>query len=168
MAKQEPAAKPQDQTSPETEAEKKLQMLVDQVKQSHRYFTVKKKSNRRPALIFKILTTGLSAVVTILLGVKNVGVNSTALHNIALGISAFMTIISAWGSFFDYNKLWVQYTKTADELELLLTDILFYQEGNTHVDLQYVSDLHKRYKTIVEGAAQYLHKVRSDDNSRKD
>ena len=149
-----------------SEAALKLDYLTKKMEESIKEFTSKRKRNRRPALIFKILTTGLSAVVTILLGVKLGEMYLETMTNVALGISAMTTVIVAWSNFFDYNKLWVQYTKTVDDLNLLKNEMYYIKEGNEDINKNEVEAIRARYYSILDEAANFLHEVRSDDGNK--
>lgn len=156
-----------DKAGSPNEAEEKIEFLIGLVNQTINEYTLKRRKNRRPALVFKVLTTGLASVVTILLGIKVGNYMIEILNNIALIISALMTVISAWNTFFDYNELWVQYTATVDELELLKREIQYYRKGKLNLDIEDVDAFKNNYRAIVQEAADFLYQVRADDSKGK-
>ncbi len=148
------------------EAQKKLDILLNQINDSIKEYRIKRQQNRRPALLFRILTTGLASVVTILIGMKVSTAYSEWLNNIALIISALMTVVSAWNSFFDYTELWVYYTKAEEDLKILKDEIEFALVGNAHLSLNDVNFFSIRYFEEKKAAVEYLHKVRSDEGQK--
>lgn len=154
------------------QASKKLDLLVTNITASVKEYSSKRNKNKNPALIFKVLTTLLSAIVTILLGFnfQTIGYGTefngwTA--NIALSISALTTVVGVWGTFFDYNKLWVKYQVVVLELEALLKDITYIREGNSNIQMRDVNFFKKRYNTVLADVRGFINKVRSDDTSDK-
>jgi len=147
-------------------AQKKLDILLNQINNSIKEYRIKRQQNHRPALLFKILTTGLASVVTILIGMKVSTAYSEWLNNIALVISALMTVVSAWNSFFDYTELWVYYTKSEEDLKILKDEIEFTLGGNAHLSMDDINFFSNRYFEEKKAAVDYLHKVRSDEGQK--
>ena len=146
------------------ESAKKLDYLIKDIDKSIKLYEGRGKKNKRPALIFKVLTTGLSSVVTILLGLRVTNaVAVTVMNNLALAISALMTVVTAWNAFYDYTELWVQYSKTVEELSLLKKDIEYLQAGNDNITVYEITYLKKRYDQILVESVNLMVKVRSED-----
>ena len=151
------------------EASIKMKKLEEMVDASLKEFTHKRDNKQNPALIAKVFTSFLSAVITVLLGL-NLGdfskENPALLTNIALGISAFMTVISVWNSFHDYNDLFVQYTKIVSNLEILQKDISYLKEGKPYLTLEEVEERKAQYFEALRDNADFLYSVKAEDNTR--
>jgi hypothetical protein len=147
------------------EARLKLDLVKSEIEKSIADYSKKMTQNRRPALFSKLLTTGLSSAVTILLGF-NVGEDAhviKVMNNVALIISAMMTVLSVWVTFFDHNELWVQYSKTINDLNLLMQDLNFMQTGNDNLSVEDVEQIQDRYRTTIFEVFQFVHKIRSEE-----
>ncbi len=149
---------------PKTEAEKKLEFLYNSIHASLRVATKKRYRNRGPALIFKMLTTGLSAVVTILLGVKVSEIYIEDINNVALVISAFMTFIAGLSSFMDNHALWVLFTTVEERYKVILKEIEYYVTGNENIQLDEVNALQQRYKDTLDEIAGRVSELRAEDS----
>ncbi|WP_042386577.1 SLATT domain-containing protein [Streptacidiphilus melanogenes] len=89
------------------------------------------KGDRRRAFALQMATVTLSACSTVLLGVRVGDPGRQVLLDIALGISAFVTVLAAWDAFFAHRSLWIQASQTVLHLESLDREIRFYSEGLT-------------------------------------
>src|ERR1700694_739198 len=78
--------------------------------------------NKGKAFWFKMLITSSSAATTILLGLQGLD-HWTLFHaptlvkNLALLLSALVTLFSTWDTFFNHKALWVRYTLTLSQLK---------------------------------------------------
>lgn len=149
---------------PASEAEKKLDFLYNSIHASLREASQRRFRNRGPALIFKMLTTGLSAVVTILLGIKVSQIYMEDMNNVALIISAFMTFIAGLSSFMDNHALWVLFTGVEERYKVLIKDIEYYTTGNNNIQMDYVDALKDRYQEALTQVAQRVSELRAEDN----
>jgi len=145
------------------EAAKKMDFLLKQIDESLKDYERRKRRNRRPALLFKILIAGLSSVVTILLGIRVEEIWVKHLDQIALVISALMSVVTTWNAFYDYTALWVQFTKTVAQLGLLHQDIEYMRMGNEEITVSEVNYLKERYDDILHEAVKLVVRVRSED-----
>ncbi|WP_161789854.1 SLATT domain-containing protein [Streptacidiphilus neutrinimicus] len=92
------------------------------------------KGDRRRAFALQMATVTLSACSTVLLGVRVGDPGRQVLLDIALGISALVTVLAAWDAFFAHRSLWIQASQTVLRLESLDRDITFYSVGLTEGD----------------------------------
>jgi hypothetical protein len=145
------------------EANKKMDYLIKQIDESLKDYERRKRRNRRPALMFKILIAGLSSVVTILLGVRVGDGWVKYLDQTALIISALMSVVTTWNAFYDYTALWVQFTKTVAQLGLLKKDIEYLRMGNEEITVSEVNYLKERFDDILHEAVKLVVRVRSED-----
>ncbi len=88
-------------------------------------------SNKRVALRLKISSVCLSAVVTVWLGLKFsiVAGLETTLSNLALAVSAVITVVGAYEAFFDPRALWIRETIVYTKLRNLKRDYEFWAAG---------------------------------------
>ena len=152
---------------PTTEAEQKLEFLYNSVVVAFRDFTQKRLRNRGPAILFKMMATFLSAVVTVLLGVKVPNFYVELMNNAALMISAFMTFIAGLSALTDNHALWVQYTASSERMGLLISEIQFYVTGNKSIEMERVLELKDTYSEIIGEAAKRIVDVRAEDSQQK-
>lgn len=145
------------------EVQLKLDYLLQQIDESLKDYERRKKRNRRPALVFKVMIAGLSSVVTILLGVRVGDYWVKYLDQIAMIISALMSVVTTWNAFYDYTSLWVQFTKTVAQLGLLRKDIEYLRMGNDEITVSEVNYLKERYDDILHEAVKLVVRVRSED-----
>lgn len=89
------------------------------------------RNNKRVALRLKISSVFLSAVVTVCLGVKLGTATSwqTGLSNLALGLSAVITVVGAYEAFFDPRAIWVRETIVYTKLRNLKREFEFWAAG---------------------------------------
>ncbi|MFJ4677321.1 MULTISPECIES: SLATT domain-containing protein [unclassified Kitasatospora] len=75
--------------------------------------------DRRRALTLQLATVSLSALVTVLLGLKVGEPAASRLSDIALVTGALVTVLAAWAAFFGYRTLWIQRADTVHRLNSL-------------------------------------------------
>jgi hypothetical protein len=85
--------------------------------------------NKRVALRLKISSVFLSAVVTVCLGLKLATDWQTALSNVALGLSAVVTVVGAYEAFFDPRAIWIRETIVYTKLRNLKREFEFWSAG---------------------------------------
>ncbi|MFD8481218.1 SLATT domain-containing protein [Kitasatospora sp. NPDC059673] len=75
--------------------------------------------DRRRALSLQLATVSLSALVTVLLGLKVGEPLASQLADVALMCGALVTVLAAWAAFFGYRTLWIQRSDTVHRLTSL-------------------------------------------------
>jgi len=95
-------------------------------------FYSKRSDNRIKAFRFQLLISCLSALATILLGLKLVLLKDVD-RDIALVLSSIVTVISGADAFYDHKGLWRNYTETLNELYSLKDDFEFRLLSDTPV-----------------------------------
>jgi hypothetical protein len=88
-------------------------------------------NNKKVALRLRISSVFLSAVVTVCLGLKFVGTGrwQTGLSDLALGLSALITIVGAYEAFFDPRAIWIRETIVYTRLRNLKREYEFWAAG---------------------------------------
>jgi len=85
--------------------------------------------DRRRAFALQMATIGLSAAITVLLGLKVTGTVGDWLADLALAMGALVTVLAAWAAFFSHRALWIQRSDTVHRMEALKRRIEYYREG---------------------------------------
>lgn len=85
--------------------------------------------DRRKAFGLQMATVSLSAVITVLLGVRGADPIRDWLADGALTLGALVTVLAAWSAFYSHRELWLQRSDTVHRLEALARDIEFYRAG---------------------------------------
>jgi hypothetical protein len=91
-------------------------------------FDKRRYANARLAATMRLLIVGMSALTTVMLGLKidRPGWDERS-RNVALGLTALATMIGTWESFYDHRALWIRYTRTATALKGLRAELRFRQ-----------------------------------------
>jgi len=150
-----------------TEVHDKLIYLTAKLNQDIRFYEKKSGTTRGWSLIFRLLSTALAAVVTVLLGINVSGwlADQTLffglgvpwlLNTLALTISAFLTVISDIRSFTDSDALRVKYTDTMHKLKQLRDVIEYLQLGGDYINLKEVNSIKLEYDMIIEETNSYV------------
>ena len=113
-------------------AAKKREKFEGDLKQLVNAFEKECHDNKRVALRLKISSVLLSATVTVCLGLKfqaATGSIQTALSNIALALSAMITVVAAYEAFFDPRSVWIRETIAYTKLRNLKREFEFWAAG---------------------------------------
>ncbi len=98
-----------------------------------------------------------------LLGLQGVG-QKYLLRNSALLLSAWVTLLSTWDSFFNHRGLWGRYTTTCAALRAVESDLeyLLLKGSGMYTEGQ-IDELHERYQAIIQETNQWWQRERSED-----
>lgn len=95
----------------------KLEVLKSQLTGSLDSFQRKRRQNKKKAFFVYLGATAISALVTVLLGLQGVPDEKVVyIRNIALVLSATVTLLTGFETFFNHRALWVRYTQTVTQL----------------------------------------------------
>lgn len=119
---------------------------------------------KRHAIVLKIVSVFLAAIITVLLGLK-LGSHTRwaeAFSNAALFFGATITVLSAYEAFFDPRALWVRETVTSARLKDLMRDLLFWEKGQDpqEIDAIELAKFKSRLDSILDDALTYWMKLR--------
>ncbi|MFD8594755.1 SLATT domain-containing protein [Kitasatospora sp. NPDC059646] len=108
--------------------------------------------DRRRALTLQLATVSLSALVTVLLGLKVGGPMADRLADAALVCGALVTVLAAWAAFFGYRTLWIQRADTVHRLTSLRrrVTLLKAEHGDAVPEPDRVAALVDEYQRILE------------------
>jgi hypothetical protein len=132
-----------------------LEMLDDRIDSYQR----RREKNRAHAFRLRIAGTVFSAMTTLLLGLQvSEQVLGPTLKNVALCLSVFVTVITAWESFFDYKGLWVKYSKSRAQLLAVRAELDYLlagakpslSDGKVELPDDKVDPLFRQYQSILE------------------
>ncbi len=143
------------------EARSKLKLLKKQITEKHNFYLKERGKNKKRAFIFRIISTALAAVVTVLLGLHFEGLEKI-FNTIALIISGFITLIGIVQRLLDSKDLWVQYTSTAGKLEALMFTIQYLEESGSAIRLRDVEYVKFRYDAVMDNTLKFVINVRRD------
>jgi hypothetical protein len=142
----------------------KLNHIVDNIiidKDKYAYYELK---SRRWALVFRVLSSALAALTTILLGI-NTGKNYEVqwyLNTIALFITAFISIIGVIQNFYDPSELFVKYADTSNRLTQLNDNIKYLMYGIDYVTIEQVNAIKREYNQIIADTYDYETRLEAD------
>ena len=119
--------------------EDKLKLLQTEIQQQINAFDKRQIRNRRIAMTYKVFSVMLASATTVLLGIQIDAGWAGTLKNIALVLSAMLTVISAVEAFFDNRALWIRQFVTLMRLMDLKRDVAYYVAGTSSEELDIAS-----------------------------
>jgi hypothetical protein len=125
---------------------------------------------KKQAFRLRIISVFLAAIISILLGLKlGNTVLAEAFSNGALVLSAAITVLSAYESFFDPRALWVRETVTFARLKDLQRDLRFWASGldPEAIDAEVVQKFKLRLDSVLEDTLKYWMKIRGAPDLEK-
>jgi hypothetical protein len=152
------------------ELNKKIEFLQMHIDERISRFTSKRIDNKFKARNFYVSTTVLAAISTIVLGLDVAGGGANTIiegydkltKNIALIISAIITIVSAYDSFFDHKSLWVNFTTAKSKMRSLKFDLDYYLEGNDNIAKEDIERFKARYIDILNDVGKKWSNLRNE------
>jgi hypothetical protein len=148
----------------------KAGFLLDELNDRILSFQNRRKENRSKSFYIKITGTVCSALTTILVGLQGFDKPyATWLSNLALAMSASVTVLTAWESFFDHRGLWVKYTKARSQLLAIKARLEFQLAGNNEPLSQDQLESHFRdYQAVLDEVnASWLQLRNQEQNFRR-
>lgn len=144
--------------SPEDKEVVKLKLAYLKTKietQKNQYAKWEHKS-RGWALFFQVLTAGLAALATVLLGIE---LSSILLgwwiKTICLIITSFISIIGIIARFFDADEKYAKYMDTSYKMAQLLELIEYIELDTEYISLVDVNEIKKEYDRILESTYEF-------------
>ncbi len=132
--------------------EDKLNLLQDEVQKQIDAFEQRQTRNRRIAMTYKVFTAMAGAATTVLLGINVDPGWSASLKNIALVLSALITVISAIEAFFDNRALWIRQFVTLMRLHDLKRDVQYYVAGAelAEIEIEQLNKFKERFDNVIQ------------------
>ena len=142
----------------------KADFIKNEIDKSIAKFNRKHKFNNKFGTLIKFLALGLSAIVTILLGLK---LEHQAIYNsIALIISALTGVVYGIAAFFDFNELAIKYKDTIDKLDILKFKIEYLTLGDNVPSEEELDELKDGYVNTLKNMYEYFQEMRKDEGSQ--
>ncbi|MFB6588963.1 DUF4231 domain-containing protein [Bacillus thuringiensis] len=130
-------------------AQKKIVVLFEHIDTSMKYFDKRRNQNKKRAFWYKMAVITVSALITVLLGLKSI--NNSLLSDFILFLAASVTVINGFDSFYDHRGLWEKDVKTLSSLRELKYSIEYYiagkAEGELSIDV--LNNYQKRLQEIL-------------------
>ena len=117
---------------------------------------------KKDAFRLKIVSVFLAGTISVLLGLKLDEGTTKILTNIALVLSAFISVLSAYEAFFDPRSLWIRETVTFARLKDLQRDMRFWASGQDpeSIDVELLEHFKRRLDSILQDTLKYWMKIR--------
>jgi hypothetical protein len=148
-------------------AEKKLNILKNQLAKQIEGFRERRRLNHRNATIIKALTIIFGFGITVFLGLDVDAALKSIFINIALVLGASVTMLAAWDAFSNYRSLWYRYTFTYTQFLSLKAEIEFeFPENSTNLTEASVIKLRKKFQAILEETNEYWRDIRKEESSK--
>lgn len=112
-----------------TDSDAQWRFVRSEVDRQLALFARRRRRDKRKAFGLQMATVTLSATITVLLGLRTSDATRSWLLNIALGLGALITVLSAAEAFFTHRRLWVLRTATVRRLEALSRHVDFHAAG---------------------------------------
>ena len=150
----------------------KLKYLAESLKSQIESFHKRRTANKKRAFWIRMLATSFSAATTILLGLQGLEYikfidASLIVKNVALVLSAFVTLFGAWDAFFNHRALWIRYTKTLTELVGIKAELEYLSSGNEGLKEEEIDRLFQKFQAALEETNSFWQSLRDDNASKK-
>lgn len=147
----------------------KIDFLKENIDKQIGNFKYKRDGNRRSAFVLTISLAISSALVTVLIGLHGIdGSNKTYVLNIALLLSALVTIGSVFDSFYNPKDLWVKYTKTTNDLYEIKSSLDYLlTKGIENIDIAQIDELYDEYQNVLRITNEQWSKLRQSSKDNK-
>ncbi|MFG2824321.1 DUF4231 domain-containing protein [Kitasatospora sp. NPDC048365] len=123
--------------------------------------------DRRRAFTLQLATVTLSALITVLLGVKVSTGAEQWLANVALALGALVTVLAAWATFFSYRTVWIQRADTVHRLTTLARSIDYLRAGlgEEPPAAEDVDRVHAEFEEIARGDHEAWIRIRQAEGA---
>jgi len=154
-------------------ADSKAKYLAETINEQIESFSQRRIKNKGKAFWFKMLITSSSAATTVLLGLQGLEhftmFNAPIMaKNLALLLSALVTLFSAWDAFFNHKALWVRYTKTVSQLKSIGSELAYLtSKGAQALKEEDADRLFQKYQSVVEETNTFWQSLRDDSSAGK-
>jgi hypothetical protein len=109
------------------DADDRLIFLMKQVASRQEDFHTRRRADRKKSFYIQMATVGLSASITVLLGLRLDEPWRQRLANVALILGACITVLAAAEAFYRHRNLWLIWSTTAHQLDRLQRHLELYQ-----------------------------------------
>ncbi|TAE66919.1 MAG: SLATT domain-containing protein [Bacteroidetes bacterium] len=151
------------------EIKAKLDKLNEKIEKYKVLYKGYENRSRRWAFVFKLLSSLLAAIVTVLLGInvtdtlKSYGVD-WYMNSLALIITATISIIGVVQNFYDAGELYIKYADTINRLTQISDVLEYLLIGSDYVSLEDVNIIKYEVDRIVASTQDYEIQVQADND----
>lgn len=144
----------------------RLGLLHEELDRSIKKFEGRRKRNAKMGVVVKLLSLGLSAVVTVLLGLGGADADYLLYGRAALILSAMTGVVSGISVFFDFNDLALKYKDTVDKLGIIKIKLRYLETGgkNSPAEAEEVDALKDEYISTLKETYEFFQAVRKDES----
>lgn len=152
----------------------KVKYLTENLNQQIEGFSRSRQTNKKKAFWLKMLAVSFSSATTILLGLQGLEVVAfvnapVVVKNLALILSAFVTLFSTFDAFFNHRALWVRYTRTTSQLKSIKAELEYLSsDGVQNLNDEDIDRLFKKYQLTLEETNAFWHGLRDENALRKE
>ena len=115
------------------------------------FFNYVQINNKKKAFLLKMAATLFGILTTVLLGLQVPEQTAGILKNVALITSALVTLFSAADAFFNHRALWIRYTVTLAQLDIVKTELEYVTAGaDQAVGGKDIDRLFEKYRSILD------------------
>jgi hypothetical protein len=140
--------------------ESRLEAQINSFKRSKNFY-------RRGSLLFTLGTAVLAALTTLLVGLREL-YSERWISGIALVAGGMTTVVSAWGGWFAFRRMWIDNQATLNALYRLRLRLHYLKaaspSGGT-LSRSELDDIYTEFQSILDAANQGWADVRSAGNS---
>lgn len=148
------------------ENQKQVDFLKTQLENAIKSLHNRRMENKRKAFRIQIATTILSAVSTIVLGLKVEGKEEHT-RIFALIVSSTITVITAIDAFYNHKRLWLTYADSLNAMYALRYDFDYRLFGTAEITVDELNRFKDRYQEILNNNNEKWMKMRLDDGMEK-
>ena len=150
--------------------EHKLIFLSKNIDDRIKSFEKRRESCRSKSFLLTVSLAVISAAVTVFIGIQGVEDSTrVVLLNIALILSALVTVGSVVESFFSPKELWIKYTEAVNLLKELKSDLEYLELGHKDsISVDKLDAIYTKYKKILkETNSTWISMKKSTSKSNK-
>jgi len=150
-------------------SEGKVKFLSESLDKQISNFDRWAKNDKRRAFWIKMAVTTFGAAVTVLLGLQGIKAESlNMVKNIALILSALVTLFGAWDAFFSHREMWLKYVNTSNQLKGIRAELKYLMsEGTENIKEEDIERLFVRNKAVLDELNLEYIRVRGDSSLKK-
>jgi hypothetical protein len=150
----------------QSEFQEKLQVLKKELDFHFSRLNKARNNNKYKSFTLKLLAVCFAGAITVLLGINVSEDLSASFKNIALILSAVITVLNAYEGFYDHRSLWIQGTVTLSQLAALKNEVDYITAGReqkvSEDDMRRLDDFNKRLEQILQDELKAWLKMRQE------
>lgn len=144
----------------------KIDANIEQVKSDVaariKWVQTSRKDDKKKSAFVAVYMGIVSAITTVCIGIVSFLPDSYSniFGIISLLTSASLTVVAAWDGIFHHKKLWINASKTLNELYELDTDIRHIESSSNGVSQDQANEFYECYKQIMRDSNERWYRLR--------